>query len=247
MPASGYVLVGTTQIDGVFRSDHGALVVTMTGMAWGTRACEAMYEATLTDAAHGVVEILRSTDIRPGEACPDVGHRHVLTVAGETRAVGDTIVDAIDGSSIDVVDGTEGLRPTWWSDRRTLPNCGTDDDRQSPEINASSRACFREAYEAQRPAEIEVISFGDEGDSVHRLIRILSSEQFEILEEIQPPAHPLQPPLSPWQWQSFRCRSLEFRNDPGSDVDGRVSPATDCISTRARLVTLCTERRSRPG
>jgi len=213
--------VGFGQIDTAQRSEDGALVVMVTGYAWGAGSCEAIYEATISDPAEMVVEVRETVGPSPDGACEEIGYDHALTVVGAASFEGDAIVDAFDGSTIVVGASIDTIRPNWITDRPQLPNCGIDSEDGPPAATASARACFKDAYDSRSPVELEVISYGDEGETAHRFFRILDDQRLEVLDELRPPVDGDTMTGLPWIWQTHQCESFVFLKESGFDIGGR--------------------------
>lgn len=89
-------------------------------------------------------------------------------------------------------------------------------------MNAASRACFGDAYNNGSAAEIEVISYGDEGESARRYFRIIDAEQLEVFEEFRPPVDGDVTTGASWAWTPYTCSAFLFLDEPGFDIDGRL-------------------------
>jgi hypothetical protein len=231
--------VGVGQIDSATRSSDGALVITRTGYEWGGGPCQEIAQAHLRDPIEMIIEVTVTVGPSPDGACAAIAYAHALTVVGAADLDSDTIVDAFDGTTIPIADGIEQIQPSWYTDRPVLPSCGTDTDYDEgpAEQNADARSCFQNAYSTRTPAEIEVVSYGDEGESAHRLFRIVDAERLEVLEEFRPPVDGDVTTGSPWTWSTYGCESFAFIDEPGFETGGRpvLNANSECVVERTQL------------
>lgn len=215
MPPEPDPFVGTGKIDRALRSEDGALVVTLTGYEWGAGPCRGLHEARLIDPAALIVEVIETVGQSPDGMCEEIGFDHAITVT----------------------DGIEQIRPRWFTDRPTLPECGTDADYGIADQNANARACFQDAYNARTPVEIEVVNYSEEGETAHRVFRIVDAERLEVLEEFRPPVDGDVTTRSPWTWNTYECEAFAFLNEPSFEIDGRplLDANGECALERTQL------------
>jgi len=71
--------------------------------------------------------------------------------------------------------------PSWYAQRAELPSCGSDVPSGDDYPDMAARQCFREAFEADRPAELTAEHYGDEGESIRAHFRVLGEDRYEIV------------------------------------------------------------------
>lgn len=112
--------------------------------------------------------------------------------------------------------------PEWFREREELPSCGLDAEYTPEYPNLAARECFQDAYRTGRPAELGVVTYGDEGESALRFFRVLEQGSYEVFEEQRPspdpPAGDIDPGALPWV--QYTCTSFTFLDEPGFQVDG---------------------------
>ncbi|WP_040337068.1 hypothetical protein [Candidatus Blastococcus massiliensis] len=106
--------------------------------------------------------------------------------------------------------------PSWYGQRRELPSCGVDEPSTEGYPNLEARTCFREAFDAGRPAELTHSSYGDEGESIRAHFRVLGDGRYEIVGERFPGA----PPSGGHGWVRYECERFVFFGSPGAESDG---------------------------
>jgi hypothetical protein len=111
--------------------------------------------------------------------------------------------------------------PAWFAQRTELPSCGEDEEYTDGFPNLTARTCFREAFEADRPAELTRLTYGDEGESSRAHFRVLGDGRYEIVE--QHVDSPLEGSgLS--GWTRSECDHFVFVDDPNPEISGAPMP-----------------------
>lgn len=81
--------------------------------------------------------------------------------------------------------------------------------------NFDARACFRRAYGAGDPAELTVVTYGDEGESIRAHFRVLATGSYEIVGRSTRRQRHFRR-----GWSRWRCDRFSFLDEPGQEVDG---------------------------
>ena len=107
--------------------------------------------------------------------------------------------------------------PAWVAQRPELPSCGEDHPSPDGFPDLPARQCFREAFEADRPAELTRLTYGDEGEYGRLHFRVLGGGQYEIVEQ-----H-VDSPLDGGDttgWTRSECDRFVFVDDANPEIDG---------------------------
>ena len=110
--------------------------------------------------------------------------------------------------------------PSWFAQRTELPSCGEDEESADGYPNLAARTCFREAFEADRPAELTRLTYGDEGESSRAHFRVLGEGRYEIVEQ-----H-IDGPFEGGDtsgWTRSECDGFVFNDDPNPEIGGAPS------------------------
>ncbi|WP_029430360.1 hypothetical protein [Blastococcus sp. URHD0036] len=108
--------------------------------------------------------------------------------------------------------------PSWYGGRSELPSCGIDEPHVDGYRRVEARNCFRAAVEADRPAELSTLQYGDEGESVRAHFRVLGDGRYEIVAEQLPGSLD---PSGPQGWVRYECTHFLFIDDPGAELLGQ--------------------------
>lgn len=110
--------------------------------------------------------------------------------------------------------------PSWFGQREELPSCGAvePDDEGYPDRAAFD--CFQEAYAADRPAELTLVQYGDEGEYGRSHFRVLGEGRYEIVEQQFDSPFEGSDSLG---WVRSECERFVFPDDPGAELDGAPS------------------------
>jgi len=112
--------------------------------------------------------------------------------------------------------------PSWFAQREELPSCGADEEYTEGYPDQEARTCFREAFEADRPAELTRLQYGDEGESGRAHFRVLGDGRYEIVEQQFDGPYEGSESLG---WVRYECDRFVFVDDPGAELVG--APVTD--------------------
>jgi hypothetical protein len=111
--------------------------------------------------------------------------------------------------------------PSWFAQRTELPSCGEDEEHTDGYPDREARTCFREAFEADRPAELTRRTYGDEGESSRAHFRVLGEGRYEIVEEhVDSPSDG----GDTTGWTRSECDRFVFVDDPEPEIAGTPSP-----------------------
>ncbi|SDF37466.1 hypothetical protein SAMN05660662_1918 [Blastococcus aurantiacus] len=117
--------------------------------------------------------------------------------------------------------------PSWFAQRTELPSCGEDEEHTAGYPDREARTCFREAFEADRPAELTRLTYGDEGESIRTHFRVLGSARYEIVgQHFDGPADGSDPSGR----GRYECDRFVFVDEPGAGSDGapETNAAGEC-------------------
>jgi len=121
------------------------------------------------------------------------------------------------------------VMPPAVANRLLLPTCGTE-RATTPHgpWNEAARACFVDAYRAQRPAEFVSTSLTTEGDPITSIYRVLPAGQIEIFIDSTQDRFA----GKPRGWQQLECSTLFIADSPGSPVPATdFGPDNTCVAT----------------
>jgi hypothetical protein len=110
--------------------------------------------------------------------------------------------------------------PSWFAQRTELPSCGIDDDRRADSPDVEVLRCFQDAYAADRPAELTLVQYGDEGEYGRAHFRVLGGGRYEIVEQ------QFDTPSGGSRlmgWARSECDRFVFPDDRGNDMPGTPS------------------------
>ena len=110
--------------------------------------------------------------------------------------------------------------PSWFGQREELASCGSVDPDAEGYPQREAFDCFQEAYAADRPAELTLVQYGDEGEHGRSHFRVLGEERYEIVE--QQFDSPLEGAGS-LGWVRSECTHFVFESDPGAELRGAPS------------------------
>lgn len=138
---------------------------------------------------------------------------------------GDPVVDAATttSASSDESQLAAAVAPDWYAQRSRLDSCGLDAESSPSYPNLAVRACFRQAFGAGTPAELTVVTYGDEGESRRAHYRVLGPASYEVLAESVPSSATASAPGvggSDAGWHRWRCDRFVFIDEPGNEIDG---------------------------
>ena len=107
--------------------------------------------------------------------------------------------------------------PSWFGQRQEFPSCGAvePDDEDYPDRAVFD--CFQEAYAADRPAELTLVQYGDEGEYGRSHFRVLGEGRYEIVEQQFGGPDEGSESLG---WVRSECERFVFLDDPGAQLDG---------------------------
>jgi len=108
--------------------------------------------------------------------------------------------------------------PSWYGQRSELPSCGSDVPFSDDYPNVAARQCFRDAFAADRPAELTAEHYGDEGESIRAHFRVLGGGRYEIVGEQFP--SPVAEYAAGKGWVRYECDRFVFVDDPGAELEG---------------------------
>jgi len=111
--------------------------------------------------------------------------------------------------------GGDAEPPSWFGQRAELPSCGVDEPERADYPNLTARQCFREAYAADRPAELTVRNYGDEGESIRAHFRVLGDGRYEIVGQHFPGAVEY---AAGQGWVRYECERFVFIDDPNPEL-----------------------------
>ncbi len=124
------------------------------------------------------------------------------------------MTDASNG--VEAPDGADA--PEWYGDREELPSCGVDEEYEEGYPNLEARRCFQDAFQADEPAELTRLQYGDEGESIRAYFRVLGGGRYEIVGQWFPSPGGKEYPGG--GWVRYDCERFVFIHDPGGEVDG---------------------------
>ncbi|SDE19649.1 hypothetical protein SAMN05660485_00123 [Blastococcus fimeti] len=105
--------------------------------------------------------------------------------------------------------------PSWFAQRTELPSCGIDDFRSDDSPDVEARRCFQDAFAADRPAELTLVQYGDEGEYGRAHFRVLGGARYEIVEQHFDGPSGGSGLLG---WARSECDRFVFSDDPGESA-----------------------------
>jgi hypothetical protein len=120
--------------------------------------------------------------------------------------------------SVTACGNSEEPPPSWYGQRSELPSCGSDVPFSDDYPNLAARSCFRDAFAADRPAELTAEYYGDEGESIRAHFRVLGDGRYEIVGERSP--SPVAEYAGGQGWVRYECDRFVFVDDPGAELEG---------------------------
>ena len=155
-------------------------------------------------------------------------HAHDQRAASCAASITDKCERAIVVESV-VWSEPPSLMPPAVANRLVLPTCGTE-RTTTPHgpWNEAARACFVDAYRAQRPAEFVSTSLTTEGDPITSIYRVLPAGQIEIFIDSTQDRFA----GNGRGWQQLECSTLFIADSPGSPVPAiDLGPDNTCVAT----------------
>jgi hypothetical protein len=141
-----------------------------------------------------------------------------LVVAACGGAVGEGATAASGGPAAAMRSTATAESPSWFGGRSELPTCGVDEPFTDGYPNRDARTCFRQAFEAGRPAELTRVSYGDEGEWIRAHFRVLGDGRYEIVAQQFPSS--VADYAAGHGWVRYDCERFVFLDSPGAEVDG---------------------------